>query len=73
MKLFSALINKAHIGGAARFACIWPLFHRCQECQPVCAIPMKRLAPKAENGKPVCYDGCVGGNLAPALFDMVRQ
>lgn len=79
MKLFSALILKAQMNAARRFARIWPFVYRCQVRASRCAL----LSNRARNtfkpgltaifGKLVCYNVRVGGNSAAALFDMVRK
>lgn len=72
MKLFSALENKGRMNARSDFAHIASFINRCQERQPVAPIPTMSevrasiAAIIAENGKPVCYNVCVGGNHATA-------
>lgn len=78
MNLFLALINKAQMNARRCFARVWPFVYRCQ-------VPASRWAFLSNRasyaykpglaaifGKPVCYNVCVGGNSATALFDIVR-
>lgn len=77
MKLFLTLIYKAQMNAQGNSARIWPFIYRCQALTIPRAFLNKRtfrayrMGLAAILGKPICYNVCVGGNSAAALFEMV--
>ena len=75
-KLFSPLILLDQMNARVRLARELSLIHRCQERQPSrvflteLAFEAHQRAQNRKTGKPVCYNVCVGGNSAAALFDI---
>jgi len=78
LKIFLPLVLLDQMNARSDFARIQSLFHRCQVQRVQHESPVMRnvlaliSARIGKIGKPVCYNVCVGGNSAAALFDTVR-